>query len=246
PIIGITAFQDPKPRARYIALSEHYPRSVAAGGGLPLVLPTELGPDEPEAYLDLLDGLLLSGGGDVSPLLYGEDPSSRIDTVSGARDSAEIALFKAARARGMPVFGICRGLQLVNVAMGGSLVQDIPSEVPGASGHSPGSIPMDEPYHRITLLGRGSRLEAALRLPAGERTIAVNSFHHQAVKVLAPGLEVVARSADGVVEAFEGRREEPFLLCVQFHPEGMTLRSAPLLGLFAAFAAAAAEYRKAR
>ena len=250
PAIGITAFAERKPRARYASLSEHYIRSVGAAGGLPLVLPTEFGPPDPQPYLDLIDGLLLSGGGDLSPLLYGEDPRPKIETHSTGRDVTELALVRAARARGMPIFGICRGQQVVNVALGGSLWQDIPSQVPGASGHNPSSMPVDEPFHNIDLLGRDSLLRKALRGGDAEGDahdrIAVNSFHHQAVKELAPGLVATARSADGIIEAIEGPAAGPYLLCVQFHPESLTMGGGPFLRLFELFVEAAGLYRAAQ
>lgn len=253
--IGITASSEQKPRARYATLSERYIHSVRNAGGLPFVIPAEFGPSEPEAWLDRIDGLLLSGGGDLSPLLYGEDPSPRVESFSRGRDTAELALVRAARARGMPIFGICRGHQVVNVALGGTLWQDIPSQVAGASGHCPANHPMDEPYHRIEFVGSDSILHRALRGcatrgdtaqdPARDR-IAVNSFHHQAVKDLAPGLRVTARSADGIIEGFEGEAESPFLLCVQFHPEGLTEGGGPFLRLFELFVEASLSYRASR
>ncbi len=235
PLIGVTAFAERKPHARYLALSERYTRSLAEAGGLPIVLPTELGPPEAEAYVDRIDGLLLSGGGDLSPLLFGEDPSPKVESISTARDEAELALFRAARERGLPILAICRGLQVVNVALGGDLYQDIPSQLPGASGHNPAPLHAEEPYHHVRVEA-GSLLDRALT--AGGSPVAVNSFHHQAARRVAPGLRVTARSADGVVEALEGEGP-PFLLAVQFHPEGMTARYPRFLGLFRLFVEAA-------
>jgi putative glutamine amidotransferase len=250
PAIGITTSVEARQRARYASLSENYLHSVDAAGGLPLVLPTALGPADPAPYLDLIDGLLLSGGGDLSPLLYGEDPSPKVVSIDTGRDATELALVRGARSRGMPIFGICRGHQVVNVALGGDLWQDIPSQVEGATGHYPTGLAMDEPYHRIDLCGDDSIIREALRGggPETPRTdrLAVNSFHHQAVKGLAPGLRVSALSLDGIIEAFEGSRGGPFLLCVQFHPESLTAGGGPFLDLFQLFVEAAGRYRDSK
>lgn len=239
PRIGITCFHEDKDRARrYVLINERYIVSVSLGGGLPLCLPVEIRPEDIESYLDTLDGLLLTGGADLSPLLYGRDFSPKTVSVSTRRDQTELALIRAAGKRGMPILGICRGIQAINVAFGGTLVQDIPSEIPDASGHASEMI-MDELGHFIEVV-EGSRLASVF----GSRRFAVNSFHHQAVEVLAPGFAVTARAADGIVEAMETTDPGRYLTGVQFHPEALTTRYPEFVALFSDFVSAAAAYRR--
>ncbi len=241
PVIGITTFVDRQGKtSEYTSLNVNYSWSVAAAGGLPVLLPI---PDPPGAvlpYLDLVDGLLFSGGADVSPTAYGALPSRQVHRISCERDACEIALAREARARGIPILGICRGHQVLNVAFGGTLVQDIAAELPGTGGHSPEGLAMDEPYHYINVTDPSSRLRAAL----GTDRLLSNSFHHQAVRELASGFRQTARSDDGVLEAYEA--DEGFLVCVQFHPEALTRRFPVYLGIFAALVSAASGRRAAR
>jgi len=248
PLIGITSFDEHKIRSAYVSININYPYSVSAAGGLPVVLPgpsglrsgasgDELSADA-RAYTESLDGLILSGGGDVCPYLYGEQASRGIARMDSDRDRWELALFQAAMARGLPVLGICRGCQLVNVALGGTLWQDLPSQVPSASGHS-FDVPMDEPAHYVDI-AEGTRLRGMF----DSARILANSFHHQAIKDLAPGLLVSARSEDGIIEAVESNDPDHFLVAVQFHPEGMTRRYPAFLGPFSALTAAALNFHE--
>ena len=238
PRIGITAFiDDSKPRGRYESLNENYIRSVSAGGGLPLLLPVLADKAEIADCVASIDGLLLSGGGDVLPLRYGEEPLAGLGAVNSARDESEIGLVLAAKERGIPILGICRGHQLINVALGGSLYQDLQRQLPGALDHSPPEgQAMDELRHTIELCGSESRLAMAL----GSGKLAVNSFHHQGVKRLAPGLVETAKAQDGLNEAYEGEGKA-FLMGLQFHPEALSARYPAFLAVFAAFVRAAAE-----
>ena len=167
-----------------------------------------------------VDGLLLTGGGDVDPSRYGEQPHHTLAGVEPARDELEIALIAAALHRDLPIFAICRGVQILNVATGGTLVQDIPSQIPGALNHSL-SVPQHQPCdlaHEVwvdkdSLLAKlmGERL-------VGSDTCEVNSRHHQAVKSVAPGFRVSATAPDGVIEAIEDPAVR-FCLGVEWHPE---------------------------
>lgn len=241
PVIGITSFDEHKNRSAYVSININYPYSVSAAGGLPFILPGPSGLQSnggelaalAEAYTASLDGLVLSGGGDVCPYLYGEQASRGIARMDSDRDRWELALFAAASERGLPILGICRGCQLVNVALGGTLWQDLPSQVPDSAGHS-FDVPMDEPAHFVDLVP-GTKLS---RMFDSDR-ILTNSFHHQAVKDLAPGLVVSARSSDGIIEALEATDPDRFLVAVQFHPEGLTKRFPEFLGPFRALMAAA-------
>jgi len=250
PVIGITSFDEHKNRSAYVSININYPYSVSAAGGLPVVLP---GPsslpggasgDElasfAEHYSASLDGLILSGGGDVCPYLYGEETTRGVTRMDSDRDRWELALFAATRKRGIPILAICRGCQVVNVALGGTLWQDIPSQVPSANGHS-FDMPMDELSHYVDLVP-GTRLHRMFT----QQKILTNSFHHQSIKDLAPGLVIAARSSDGIIEAVESTAPERFLVAVQFHPEGLTKRYPEFLGLFAALTAAALDFHKAQ
>ena len=175
-----------------------------------------------------MDALLLTGGGDIDPALYGAD-SRDARNISAERDETEIALVLEARRRGIPTLAICRGIQVLNVALGGTLIQDIGKEWPGALPHDPG-VSRTTLSHRITVAG-GSRTEAALGTAEAE----VNSIHHQAVDRLAEGLQITARADDGVVEAVEAVDPEWWAVGVQWHPEDLAAESgSPHRGLFAA------------
>lgn len=186
------------------------------------------------------DGLLLSGGADVDPSRYGEAPLNASVHPDPERDGLDFELLSRADRLGAPVFGICRGLQVVNVALGGTLWQDLPAQRPRGvehsystrSGHDPA-----RPAHELRVLGDGTGpLPLAAALAAADGLV-VNSRHHQAVKDLAPGLVALAASPDGLVEAF-AREAEPFLAAVQWHPENLT-RRADQRALFESFLAAA-------
>jgi putative glutamine amidotransferase len=192
-----------------------YVESIRRAGGEPVeVVP---GAETPEQILARVDGLMLTGGGDVDPSLYGDAPHATFEAAETGRDQFEIALSRAAVKGGIPFLAICRGMQVLNVAMGGTLVQDIPSQITGALAHS-----IREPRHHIAhevWISKGSKLSALLadHMEDGE-TCHVNSRHHQAVKQVADGFVVTATSPDGVVEAME-MPDAPFCIAVQWHPE---------------------------
>jgi putative glutamine amidotransferase len=206
-----------------------YLTSVVASGGVPLLLSPLIGAAMAARALDAADGLLLTGGEDMDPEWYGARPSPLTHPPSRDRDLFELALFAAARQRAIPILGICRGIQVINVAMGGTLYQDLPSERPGAVDHNPPTARTDR-SHQVRILA-GSRVASAL----GRDRIAVNSFHHQAVRDLAPGLLATGWTEDGLIEAVETAEGEPWLLAVQWHPEEMHAEArAPERGLFRA------------
>jgi putative glutamine amidotransferase len=217
----------PAPELR---LGTPYLRAVEAAGGLPVVL----APDDPglaETLLDRLDGLVLAGGPDLDPLAYGSfERHERLGPTDRVVDAAEQALALAADRRRMPLLGICRGAQAINVARGGTLHQHL-------DGHRQ-TLPGNEPGHDVAV-APGSLLAAV----TGCATLAVNSFHHQAADRLGRGLEAVATAPDGTVEAVEDPTR-PFLLGVQWHAEGMVAR-AEQLALFSALVAAATAPRLA-
>lgn len=206
-----------------------YVRALLAAGGVPLILSPLMGASLAGSALDGCDGLLLTGGEDIDPSWYGADPSPLLSPPSQERDLFELALFAVARQRGLPILGICRGIQLINVALGGTLFQDLPSERPGSVDHSP-SGSRNTRSHRVRI-EPGSRAAAALEAT----TITVNSLHHQAIKDLAPGLVASGWTDDGLIEAAETGADASWILAVQWHPEEMHAdRRAPEHGLFSA------------
>lgn len=214
PVIGITLdSEDPggySPLPWY-ALRQNYVDSIAAAGGLPLLLPHH--PELAEDYLDRVDGLLLTGGAfDVDPALFGAAARHPTVVLKQRRTASELALLRGALARDLPILGICGGEQLLNVVLGGTLIQHIPDAVPDCLAHEQPN-PRSEPGHPVTLTP-GSRLHAI----CGAERIAVNSAHHQAVKTAAPGAVVSALAPDGVIEGIEVPQRR-FCLGVQWHPE---------------------------
>ncbi len=205
-----------------------YLESVRRAGGTPLELTLD---DEVAGIVAKADGLLLTGGGDLDPALYGATRHETFTAAEPGRDDFEIALVRAALDAGRPVFAICRGMQLLNVALGGDLVQDIPTEVNGAVPHD-----VREPRYALAhevWATQGSRFSTLMRekLVDGE-SCQVNSRHHQAVKHTGKGLEVVATAPDGVIEAIE--RPGAFCLGVQWHPENFW-RTGEFRALFEGF-----------
>jgi len=225
PVIGIT------PCSRV----DDYVESVRRAGGEPVVLSNA---DDPSAVLAKVDGVLLTGGLDVDPALYGEAPHPSTETAP-ERDRFEIPLSTAAVAQDVPLFAICRGVQVLNVACGGTLVQDIPSQLPGALSHSL-PCPPNQSYtlaHEVWL-EKDSLLSRLMRERLGDTdSCEVNSRHHQAVKAVAPGFIVTATAPDGVVEAIEDPAL-PFCLGVQWHPENF-FRTGEFRPLFEGFVEAA-------
>ncbi|MBN2751916.1 MAG: gamma-glutamyl-gamma-aminobutyrate hydrolase family protein [Rhodospirillaceae bacterium] len=195
----------------WYALRQNYSDAILTAGGLPLLLPHHLA--VVDVYLDAVDGVVVTGGAfDVDPALFGVAIRHATVTVKSARTAFEFALISGALERDMPILGICGGQQLLNVVLGGSLIQHIPDDVPGALAHEQPN-PRTEPGHTVAALA-GSLLARA----AGMTAFSVNSAHHQAVKTVGPGVVVSGTAPDGVVEAIE-LPSKRFCLGVQWHPE---------------------------
>jgi len=214
PVIGITLDrEEPGGYSKFpwLALRENYAQAVAAAGGLPILLPPQA--DGAEAYLDLLGGLIVSGGAfDIDPALFGAAERHATVTTKDARTAFELAMTRGALARGLPVLGICGGQQLLHVALGGTLIQHIPDAVPAALAHEQPN-PRDQPGHTVRILP-GTRLHAIV----GADVLAVNSAHHQAAKDVPLTLRISAVADDGVIEAIEAP-DKRFCIGVQWHPE---------------------------
>lgn len=231
PIIGITCGHEwTDGRDRYFAPTAVI-RAVAAAGGVPLLIPNAFDRQKLVAALDAVDGLVLPGGVDVDPQLYGEEPALGMGDFDPDWDGVDVAAAGLALQRDLPVLGICRGMQALNVAAGGTLYQDIPTQVPAALKHQQKG-PRWAASHGVALAA-DSRLAGAL----GATHLRVNSYHHQAVKDVAPGFRAVAKAPDGVIEAIEGAAHR-YALGVQWHPELMLEREPLFAALFSDFVAA--------
>ena len=218
PLIGISCSRCASGATQ---LATTYTEAVARAGGIAVVLPTVADAAQAEALLGVLDGLILSGGEDVQPGWYGEEVWNETVHVDSLRDRSDSLLARAALASDKPVLAICRGAQLMNVVLGGSLYQDLPTQFGTAVAHGGGV------EHRI-----GLEADSVLAGLYGTDSLTVNSFHHQAVKDVAPGVKITARSADGLPEAFETGR----VWAVQFHPEKMLQQGdSSWISLFGAF-----------
>jgi putative glutamine amidotransferase len=235
PVIGIPLGVHTSRGRDYVRLPKSYSDAVAAAGGAPLLLPPAPA-DALGRVLDLLDGIIFPGGLDVDPSHYGENRHDTVE-VDEVLDGLELELARRAVAEELPTLGICRGQQLLNVALGGSLVQDLPSD--GIAHPQSARERRDTLAHRIEV-APASRLAEIF----GSAAFDVNSFHHQAVRQLGRGLRAVAWSPDGVVEGFESD-DHPWLLAVQFHPEDLVGFHEPSRRLFGAFVHACASRRRA-
>lgn len=188
----------------------NYSEAVATAGGMP-VMAASLDPELAPAFLDGIDGVLFTGGVDVDPVHFGQEPHPDLGSVDTDRDAFELALYRGARDAGLPILGVCRGLQLMNIAQGGTLHQHLPASFHTVQ-HSQRAM-TGEPVHTVRL-----QRDSALGKAFGAKQIRTNSYHHQGLDQVGEDLQAVAHTADGLVEAVEGT-SGPFLLGVQWHPE---------------------------
>lgn len=239
PLIGIPVYKSEahsSPHMPLYALHPLYSEGVLAGGGAPLQIPHGVDRETLRTIFDRVDGLLLVGGGDVDPAFYHEAASDQVRGVDRDRDEIEITLVRWAVEEGKPLFAICRGIQVMNVALGGSLYQDVFSDMPGAIRHAyfmGQGYARDYLAHDVELLPN-SRLA---RLLGGER-FDVNSLHHQGIKELAPDLTLTGRAPDGLIEALEVDGHA-FAVGVQWHPEALAPEDPVMRRLFEALVEAA-------
>jgi len=229
-VIGITCGQ--KENEARFHLNRAYVQAVEAAGGLPIILPGCTSQEEMAGLLYLIQGLILSGGGDVDPVHFGEEPLPGLGEIDPTRDIFELTFTRLALASEIPILGICRGIQILNIAFGGSIYQDIVTQVKGRQVSRPGfqpgqSLPEDgclehyqkapcwHPTHKVKIVS-GTILAQIF----GAALLRVNSFHHQAVRQLAPGFITSALAIDGIIEGIEST-SHPFALGVQWHPENL-------------------------
>ena len=230
PLIGITTGCSP---ADYSKVRRTYGDAIIRAGGIPFLLPQVDDIGKALEVVSRLDGILFTGGEDVDPARYGETVLNETVSINHHRDTLEFLYAEAAFLKHLPVLAICRGEQLVNVALGGSLFQDLPAQKPGNVLHKQ-QEPGETPTH-LCIVSRNTMLHRIM----GADTLHVNSFHHQAVSVPSDKVTVSAFSEDGIVEAFEIDSRKQWLLAVQFHPEMMVRADDRWLALFKALVRAA-------
>ncbi|MCR4426838.1 MAG: gamma-glutamyl-gamma-aminobutyrate hydrolase family protein [Firmicutes bacterium] len=228
PVIALTSDFELEPRDRCVLCAD-YVKAVHMADGLPIIIPPDLSRGSPgtlaREVCGVADGIVLTGGGDLDPRWFGEPPRPGLKNVNPVRDEFELILARAAIGLHLPILAICRGMQVLNVAAGGTLVQDIQTQISGAFEHFV-PAPRWHLTHSVSVAG-GTALERMF----GEEGLWVNSFHHQCVAEAAPGFRVSATSADGVVEAIEKPGPE-FVVGVQWHPECLVERHPVFLELF--------------
>ena len=224
PKIGLICFVFQSISPRNYIIQRGYVRSIIDAGGIPILIPVTEDPARCADYIDMIDGLLVPGGEDVAPEFYGEDPHRTVSYINRDKDRYDLELIRLCREQNKPIFGICRGFQVINVAFGGTLYQDIPSQLPEAMCHNQSQDLRNVPTHKVTL-DENSVIGRILG-----KEIYTNSFHHQAVKDVGDGLRVVGRTADGVVEALE--TEDGRIFAVEWHPEDLYETYPIFKGLF--------------
>ena len=245
PIIGITATLKEdvdavaeRPLGRFVRADLDYVDGVAGAGGVPVVLPPAGDERAARVVIQSLDGLLLSGGSDLDPGYYGEEPMPELGITLPERDAFETVLVGQALRRGIPIFGICRGMQVLNVALGGTLYQDLPSQWEGDVLKHRQDTPKWQPTHEVRITD-GSYLAEVM----DREVVKVNSYHHQGIKDLAEGLLATGYSSDGVIEAVEAEDvSERWLLGVQWHAEAMRGAGPQQESLFEAHVSAAQRH----
>ncbi len=230
PIIGVTPLWDEERDS--IWMLPGYVEGIRQAGGVPLILPFTGDEEEIAGLADLCGGILFTGGQDVDPRIYGQEPLEGLNDCCGKRDALETVLLRAALEKDKAILGICRGIQLINAALGGTLYQDIPLQYPSELRHNQ-EAPYSLPVHRVEFPE-----DTPLRKLLGVGGMPVNSLHHQAVRKVAPGLEVMARASDGLVEGLY-MPEKRFLWALQWHPEYSWQTDPNSLRIFEAFTAAA-------
>lgn len=214
PVIGISCSH---PGGTSSSAGRTYTESVLNAGGLPVLIPVMENEKALEDILSMVDALILTGGGDIHPCYFNEDPIPELGDVDDVRDSYDLALVRLAAAKGIPLLGICRGEQIINVALGGTLYQDIPTQHNDTTVNHQQALSSKYPTHYVTVLP-----ESVLAEITGETEFATNTHHHQAVKDVAPGFRVTAWACDSIPEAIEATDGRP-IWGVQFHPEGQAM-----------------------
>lgn len=229
PIIGLTTYE--RDKQQNYGLPAEYIEAVRRAGGIPVLLPH--GETCQDDLLDLLDGVILTGGGDVDPAHYEGAAHEALEDVDPERDASEIKLAQLIVASGLPALNICRGAQVLNVALGGTLIEHLPDEIGDQIEHR--TTPPGYTYHTVNV-----EADSRLAQIVGQTEVTSNSWHHQAVRQLAPGLQAVAFAPDGTIEAVE-MPDHPWLIAVQWHPESLAAKDVTHQRIFDALVEAAAR-----
>ena len=224
PIIGVTPLWDAERQS--VWMLPDYLDGIKTAGGIPVVLPLAMSETDAERIVESFDGFLFTGGQDVSPSLYGSEDATGTIVSSPERDKEETLLLQKVLEADKPILGICRGLQFINVFLGGTLWQDLPSQHPSAIAHRQGK-PYGVPTHQVSISGE-------LRSLLGKDLLDVNTLHHQAVKDLGNGLTPMAIAPDGLIEAFQ-MLDKRFVWAVQWHPEYLFKTDKDSLAIFSCF-----------
>lgn len=222
-----------------IYVNKDYISAVIAAGAVPLMIPMEDSEDNLQASLELVDAVIFSGGHDITPFRYGEEPHAKLHDICPERDAFDFLLYRLAKEKKLPILGICRGYQLMNVAEGGSLYQDLSLKSTESFKHSQG--------HGPSIATHTMKVEAGSKLAQilGKEEIRINSFHHQAIKDVAKSLKVSGKALDDVVEAVE-LTDYPFGIGVQFHPEMLQAKDETIKKIFLTLVEAGKEYQKTK
>ena len=237
PVIGIAdTYKD-----KTSSVPRTYVDAILKAGGIPIIVPLMRDDAVLLELLKSVDGLIFAGGGDFDPAYYHEKPIPQMGSINAPRDTFEIRLLHLAAKNGVPVLGICRGMQLINIAFGGSLYQDIPAQYYDKSVKHRQKNPVDGPAHSVIVEDN-----TVFSKIVGDKILMVNSAHHQAVKQLANGFTISGKSADGLPEAMEKIDSENWILGVQFHPEQLVDEDKTLLKIFQSFVKEAEKFRESR
>lgn len=216
-VIGLTCTKENVVNGSINRINTTYINVVLRSGGLPIIIPVLEDSKEALGYLEIVNGIIFTGGGDIAAQYFGEEPIKDVDELCLDRDKIEMELLLEAYRRGKPILGICRGAQLINIALGGSIYQDIYTQVPNVLGHSL-KTNIQEGYHTINI-----HKESILFEIFQKEKLVVNSQHHQSIKSLGKNLKITSTSLDGIVEAIESTDERP-VIGLQFHPEAMAMK----------------------
>ena len=228
PIIGIAISNRVKSKKIYSVINNDYIKAVQKAGGIPILIPFSNNMENIKEYTDKIQGIIFTGGEDISPLVYNEDPLKEVECIIEERDRFELELFKEVYEKQIPILAICRGLQLINIALGGNLYQDINYQIPNSYGHAPKNTLRHNLYHSVKI-EKDSKLFDIFKT----EDLKVNSFHHQSIKKLGNDLKITALSNDGIIEAIESTNEK-FLVAVQWHPENLVEHHTEFLKFFEA------------